>query len=131
MNGSIIICTECAVEIIKTLGVGHTRYDCLTIGDIPLADASSLVADLAYELCKGSLQQASPNPYFGWAGARLRVRTGGSTDSLGIKGSEEGALLGELIKARCFVLLVSVACEITIALIIGEDDDNIWAFGGI
>ena len=42
-NSSIIVCTESAK--MSNLGRWAYRYDC-PIGDIPLADASSLVADL-------------------------------------------------------------------------------------
>ena len=37
---------------------------------------------------------------------------------------------GELVEARGFVLLVAVAGEVGVALIVGEDDEDVGFIGG-
>ena len=42
------------------------------------------------------------------------------------KAREASAFSGELVKTRSIELIVSVATDIAIALIVGEDDEDVW-----
>ena len=117
--------------IIESLGIGHPVDDGLAVGYVPLADAGGLVAGLLHEFPKGDLARGHPPP-FAPAGVapREQGRTGGPAHGLGIEGSEERALLGQLVEPGSLVGLAPVAGEVPVALVIGEDDDDVGLLPG-
>ena len=95
----------------------------------PLANARGLVAPLAHQLPKSDLTGGhSPSL------ATTRIATcqqggsRGSANRLGVEGSEKGALLGQLVEPWGLVGLAPVAGQISVALVIGENDDDVGLF---
>ena len=124
-----VIRAEGSEVIIKSLGIGHPLDDGLAVGNVPLADAGSLVAGFLHEFSKGDLAGGHPPPFASaWVATREQGRTGRPAHGLRVEGSEEGTFLGQLIEPRSLVGLAPVAGQIPVALVIGKDDDDVGLF---
>ena len=126
LHRSRVIGSEGPKEIIEALGVGHPLDDRLAVGHIPLSNAGGLVTRLPDQFREGNLLRGHAPAL---APARVAPgQQGGAgrpADRLGVKGSEQRALPGQLVEPRGPVGLASVATEVGIALVIGENDHDI------
>ena len=129
LDPATIVRPEGPEVIIESLGIGHPFDDGLAVGNVPLADASGLVAGLLHEFPEGDFAGGHPPPLApAWVATREQSRTGRPAHGLRVERSEEGTFLGQLIEPGCFVRLAPVAGEVPVALVIGEDDDHVGLF---
>ena len=136
LAGSLVVLMKCHCAavirpqrtevIVKTLCIGHPRDDHLSVGDIPLADTGRLVVRFSNQLGEGDLaRRHSPTLAAKWIASGQQRRARRPAHRLRIKTGEPGSLLGQPIHARCLVLLVAVTAHIRIALIVGENDEDV------
>ena len=136
LAGSLVVLMKCHCTavirpqrtevIVKTLCIGHPRDDHLSVGDIPLADTDRLVVRFSNQLGEGDLARRHP-PTLAAEGVTpcQQRRARRPADRLRIKTGEPGSLLGQPIHARCLILLVAVTAHIRIALVVGENDEDV------
>ena len=125
-----VIRTEGAVKIIEPLRVRHAWDDRFPIGNIPLADAGGLVVRLADQLRPGDLlRRHAPTATADRLPSGQQRRARRPANRLRIKRGEPRAFLGQLIQPRRLVFCVPVTSEVRIALVIGENDQDIGFCG--
>ena len=125
-NPAAIVGAEGAEIVIEPLGEGHAVDDGLAVRDIPFADAGGLVSGLPDQFGPGEFRGGhAPAFAADWVAAGKESRAGRTADGLGIEVGELGALRRELIEARGLVRFGAETGEVGIALIIGEDDQDV------
>src|SRR5690606_35903948 len=104
----------------------HPLMNRLTIGDVPLADAGGAIARLLQEFGNGDLLgRHRPTLAEDWLTTREERRSRGAADHLGVKAGESYPLAGQLVEPRRRKLRRAVAAEVAVALIVGENDQDV------
>ncbi len=123
---AIIVGAKRTEVVIEPLRQRHAFNNRLAVGDVPLPDANRLVAYRPDQLGKCNLGSGHRPPFAaGRVAAGQQRRSRRSTDRLRVETGEERPLFSESVQPGCLVLRVSVAGQIGIALVIGEDDQDI------
>lgn len=127
-DAAAVIGSERSKIVFEALSVGHSVDDWLPVRHVPFADASGLVTDGFDEFGKGDFVGGhAPAETSGGVASGKKSGARWSANRLSVEAGKPGAFHGELVETGCFELFISVATDIAITLIVGEDDQYIGA----